>query len=81
MYHRLVTILQPIFKSFKRRNKQLKTLALTTTRHVIGKEPEAIHTILKEYDFLGVTERMDESAVALQMLLGLKISDVMYIPR
>lgn len=69
------------FHHVKRHNKQLKTLALTSSKHVIGHEREAIHTILNEYDFLGVTERMDESAVALQMLLGLKISHVMYIPR
>lgn len=44
-------------------------------------EVEAINTILRRYDFLGVTERMDETAVALQMILGLKTSDVMFLKR
>lgn len=42
---------------------------------------EEVNSILRDYDFIGVTERMDESAVALQMLLGLKTSDVMYLKR
>lgn len=69
------------FRHVKRQDKQLKTLALTTSENVIQKEQQAIQTILNEFDFLGVTERMDESAVVLQMLLGLKTQDVMYIPR
>jgi len=32
--------------------------------------------ILSEYNFIGVTERMDESAVVLMMLLDLPMSDV-----
>jgi hypothetical protein len=39
----------------------------------------AANQILQEYDFIGVTERMDESAVALQLLLGLKTGDVLYV--
>lgn len=42
---------------------------------------DAINRLLNEYDFLGITERMDESTVALQMLLGLEISDVMSVSR
>ena len=33
--------------------------------------------VLNQYDFIVVTERMDESLVALSMLMGLPISDVM----
>lgn len=44
-------------------------------------EAEAISTILRNYDFIGVTERMDETAVALQMILGLNTSDVMFLKR
>ena len=35
--------------------------------------------IMNEYDFIGVTERMDESAVALSMLLDIPLSDVLYL--
>ena len=35
--------------------------------------------ILEEYDFIGITERMDESAVVLMMLLGLPMSDVLFL--
>lgn len=35
--------------------------------------------ILDSYDFVGVTERMDESLVALSMLLHVPLSDVLYL--
>ena len=35
--------------------------------------------ILEEYDFIGITERMDESAVVLMMLLDLPMSDVLFL--
>ena len=35
--------------------------------------------ILNEYDFIGITERMDESAVVLMMLLNLSMADVLYM--
>jgi Sulfotransferase family len=35
--------------------------------------------ILDRYDFIGVTERMDESFVVLAMILGVPISDVLYL--
>lgn len=38
-----------------------------------------INKILDSYDMLGVTERMDESAVALQLLLGLDTSDILFL--
>lgn len=38
----------------------------------------AINSILNRYDFIGVAERFDESIVALQMILGLQTSDVLY---
>lgn len=76
-----VSNISKFFQQSKRQNRQLKTLTLSKHGKVEkGMEEEAIHTILKEYDFLGVTERMEESAVALMMLLDLSISDVMYIP-
>jgi len=38
----------------------------------------AINSILESLDFLGVAERFDESVTALQMILGLDTSDVLY---
>jgi Sulfotransferase family len=38
-----------------------------------------IRSILGGYDFVGVSERMDESLVALQLLLGLETSDIVYM--
>ena len=38
-----------------------------------------INRILQDYDFIGVSERMDESVVALQMILGLETADVLHI--
>ncbi|CAB9503582.1 expressed unknown protein [Seminavis robusta] len=35
--------------------------------------------LIDEYDFIAVTERMEESIVALQMILGLSTADVMYL--
>ena len=40
--------------------------------------PAANH-ILRTYNFIGVTERMDESFVVLMMLLRLKIADILYL--
>ena len=37
------------------------------------------NAILEEYDFIGITERMDESAVLMMMLLNLPMSDVLYL--
>jgi hypothetical protein len=39
---------------------------------------DAVNEIIDNYDFIGVTERLDESLVALQMILGLKTSDILY---
>lgn len=36
-----------------------------------------VHDILQEYDFILVAERMDESVVALAMVLGLPLADVL----
>lgn len=35
--------------------------------------------IMRGYDFIGISERMDESLVALMMILRLKISDILYL--
>ena len=38
-----------------------------------------IREILDSYDFLGISERMDESLVVLMIILGLEIQDVLYL--
>jgi hypothetical protein len=40
---------------------------------------EAANRIISDYDFIGIVERMDESVVVTQMLLGLTTGDVLYL--
>ncbi|GKY92646.1 hypothetical protein MPSEU_000234700 [Mayamaea pseudoterrestris] len=55
---------------------QLKYLAF----HKDVEDPaRVIEEIFKQYNFIGVAERFDESVVVLQMLLGLSAFDVMYL--
>jgi len=52
----------------------------TATTVIRSHDPIRIaNGILAEYDFIGITERFDESIVALQMLLGLSTADVLYL--
>jgi len=44
-----------------------------------GDHSKIISNILSEYDFLAITERMDESLVVFKMLLGLDFEDILYI--
>lgn len=37
-----------------------------------------VRDTLGKYDFVGVVERFDESLVALQLLMGLETSDILY---
>lgn len=39
----------------------------------------AVAHIIQEYDFIGITERMDESLVVLKLLLGLEMNDILYL--
>jgi hypothetical protein len=41
--------------------------------------PMFLEQLLASYDFLGVSERMDESLVVLQLLLGLETQDILYL--
>lgn len=41
---------------------------------------ELIENVLNEFNFIGITERFDESLVALQLILGLQTSDILYLP-
>jgi hypothetical protein len=38
-----------------------------------------VQQVLNDYDFIGITERMDESAVVLMMLLNLRLADILFL--
>lgn len=40
---------------------------------------EVVSQIMRDYNFIGILERLDESLVVLQMLLHLKTSDILYL--
>ena len=46
------------------------------THHTIPYHIE--HKMFQKYDFVGLVERFDESLVAMQLLLGLESSDILY---
>jgi hypothetical protein len=39
----------------------------------------SVEQIIREYDFIGVVERLDESLVVLKLLLGLEMNDILYL--
>lgn len=38
-----------------------------------------VQSIMSEYNFIGILERLDESLILLQMILGLQTSDILYL--
>lgn len=60
-------------------NLYLRILSLTRVMPNDENAPSIINTILSDYDFIGITERMDESMVALMMLLDLPMGDILYL--
>jgi hypothetical protein len=63
----------------KKYDYYLHNLAMRPFNASADDPAEVVNGILRSYDFIGVTERMDESYVALAMLLHLRPSDVMYL--
>jgi hypothetical protein len=62
------------------KNYYLRTLALKRYNEIADSEaPDVINQILSDYDFMGTTERMEETAVALAMLLDLPLGDILYL--
>lgn len=55
--------------------------SLSTDVHVPGVSDavNTINSILDNYDFIGITERMDESAVALMMILDIPLGDILHL--
>jgi hypothetical protein len=60
-------------------NYYLRTLS--TNQVFVSSETavDIINKIMADYDFVAVTERMDESVVVLMMLLDLQMADVLYL--
>jgi hypothetical protein len=60
-------------------NYYLRTLS--TNQVFVSSETavDIINKIMSDYDFVAVTERMDESVVVLMMLLNLQMADVLYL--
>jgi hypothetical protein len=61
-------------------NYYLQALLLERLTVLLDSEaPILINQILADYDFIGITERMEESAVALAMLIHLPLGDFLYL--
>lgn len=57
----------------------LERLATEKYEHGVSDPIEFANSIFDNYNFIGVTERMDESIVALAMLLRVPLADVLYL--
>jgi hypothetical protein len=58
----------------------IESLSTNRYRRGTGDSPvQFANDILDDYNFIGITERMDESAVAIMMLLDLKMADVLFL--
>jgi len=51
----------------------------TTNHRSAGPAQAAVRNIIRDYDFLAVAERMDESLVAMKMILNLDFGDFIYL--
>lgn len=63
----------PVFQQY-----YLKSLAMTPLRK-IDDRIEVANEIMRQYDFIGITERMDESLVVMSMMLNVPLEDVLYL--
>lgn len=61
------------------RDYYLKALSLNGFQRGSNDPAKTANKIFEDYDFIGITERMDESAVALAMLLNVPIGDLLYL--
>ena len=77
----------PIFQKYLQEHgyvdRSLQELSTqVNSRAVDGDVVEVTHvieSILHDFDFIGVSERLDESLVVMKLLLGLKTSQVLYL--
>ena len=61
------------------RDYYVKSLSLDGFRSKRNDPIQTINEIVQQYDFIAITERMDESVTALSMLLNLPLADVLYL--
>eukprot|EP00540_Astrosyne_radiata_P022775 CAMPEP_0116844032 /NCGR_PEP_ID=MMETSP0418-20121206/12437_1 /TAXON_ID=1158023 /ORGANISM="Astrosyne radiata, Strain 13vi08-1A" /LENGTH=230 /DNA_ID=CAMNT_0004474889 /DNA_START=1 /DNA_END=693 /DNA_ORIENTATION=- len=64
---------------FHRSNYYTKDLTLNKIKLKTGNVTKIVQDILDEYNFIAITERMDESLVVMKMLLGLDFQDILYM--
>mmetsp|Transcript_32983 Transcript_32983/g.75980 ORF Transcript_32983/g.75980 Transcript_32983/m.75980 type:complete len:324 (-) Transcript_32983:405-1376(-) len=67
-------LMKPLWNNYYLRDLATREDDLSLTSLV-----DRSNRILNDYDFVGITERMDESLVALQMLLRLNVTDILYL--
>ena len=62
-------------------NYYVRDLAMHSIKNLdeMENDDELVQEIINEYDFIGITERMDESLVVLKMLLDLDFGDILYM--
>jgi hypothetical protein len=66
--------------SRKNQDRYLRSLTFEELTHEQENKHQVVNNILFGYDFIGITERMDESLVIMKILLGLETSDILYLP-
>ena len=73
-------MLPPLPKNFHKVGHYGEVLSLESKRNKRKMDALDVYKgILESYNFIAVTERMDESLVVLKELLGLKTSDILYL--
>lgn len=70
---------QRYLKGVSFENHYLQTLSTTGYDPNKDEPIDVVNNIMTDYDFIGITERMDESLVALAMILRLELTDVLYL--
>lgn len=62
-----------------RSNYYAKDLSMKDVDLVNGDHNQIVQDILDQYNFIAITERMDESLVVMKMLMGLDFEDILYM--
>jgi hypothetical protein len=65
--------------SYKHKHHYLDWLSITGYKYEVSDPIRKAKHIIKNYDFIGVVERLDESLVVLAMLLDIPLGDVLYL--
>jgi hypothetical protein len=59
--------------------KQVSNFQLQSISNAKAPGRYTLERVMPEFDFIGILERLDESLVLLQLLLGLQVHDVLYL--